>query len=151
MGDAPFLSIPLISSTGLRPANPDSATSSPMGQSSEELKNTPAGRKLLKAAQEFEANLLSSWWEEAEKDLKDPLGGDELGSGFDGLKGMAMNTMAMTMVKAGGVGISRMVFRSLEPALRRKLQEQNGPTAPGSGDPQPADQTSASKTGGSPD
>ena len=148
MGDAPFLSTPLISTTSLRPAHADSAPSSPASQSEKELKNTPAGRKLLKAAQEFEANLLSSWWEEAEKDLKDPLGGDELGSGFDGLKGMAMNTMAMSMVKAGGVGISRMIFHSFEPALRRKLDEQNDPMGPGDGGQNQTSQTSASRTGG---
>jgi hypothetical protein len=135
-------------SRNLPSLNTGSAPSPTPGQASEEeLKNTPAGRKLLKAAREFEANLLSSWWEEAEKDLQDPLGG-ELGSGFDGLKGMAMNTMAMSMVKAGGVGISRMIFRSLEPALRRKLQEQTGPIDPGHDGQNQASQTSVSKTGG---
>jgi hypothetical protein len=81
----------------------------------------------MKAAQEFEANLLSSWWEEAEKGIHDSMGGEQgLGSGFDGLKGLAMHNMAMSMVKSGGIGISRMIFHSLEPALRRKLQDQTG-------------------------
>jgi hypothetical protein len=85
------------------------------------LRNTPAGHKLLKAAQEFEANLISSWWEEAEKDLDDRSGGT-LGSGLDGLKGFAMNAVAMGIAGAGGLGIARMIFHSLEPALRRSLQ-----------------------------
>jgi hypothetical protein len=104
------------------------APAAPSSQASEDaLRNTPVGRKLMKAAQEFEANLLSSWWEEAEKGIKDSMGGEqELGSGFDGLKGLAMNDMAMSIVKSGGIGISRMIFHSLEPALRRKLQDQKG-------------------------
>jgi hypothetical protein len=85
------------------------------------LRNTPAARKLVKAAQEFEANLISSWWQQAEKDLDDRSGGT-LGSGLDGLKGFAMNAVAMGIVGAGGLGIARMIFHSLEPALRRSLQ-----------------------------
>ena len=92
------------------------------------LKNTPAGRKLMKATQEFEANLLTSWWEEAEKGLKNSLGG-ELGSGLDGLKGLAMHSMAMGMAQAGGIGIARAIFHSLEPALRRQLTEETGSAA----------------------
>ncbi len=113
----------------LKPLNsPSAAPASPAAasQASEDaLKNTPTGRKLMKAAQEFEANLISSWWEEAEKGIHDTMGGEqELGSGFDGLKGLAMHNMAMGMVQSGGIGISRMIFHSLEPALRRKLQDQ---------------------------
>lgn len=117
------------------------ASADPSSQASEDaLRNTPVGRKLMKAAQEFEANLLSSWWEEAEKGIKDSMGGEEgLGSGFDGLKGLAMNNMAMSMVKSGGIGISRMIFHSLEPALRRKLQDQTGPATQTQGGQGPPD------------
>jgi len=95
------------------------------------LRNTLAGRKLLKAAQEFEAHLISSWWQEAEKDLDDRSGG-ALGSGLDGLKGVAMNAVATGIVGAGGLGIARMIFHSLAPALRRNLQE-SGPASDGKG------------------
>ncbi len=103
-------------------------------QASEDaLRNTPAGRKLLKAAQEFEAHLISSWWEDAEKDLDDRSGG-ALGSGLDGLKGLAMNAVSMAVVGAGGLGIARMIFHSLEPALRRNLQDSGQiPDAKGAG------------------
>lgn len=116
-----------------------SASASPSNQASEDaLKNTPTGRKLMKAAQEFEANLLSSWWEEAEKGLHDTMGGEQgLGSGFDGLKGLAMNNMAMSMVKSGGIGMSRMIFHSLEPALRRKLQDQTAAASKAEGGQSP--------------
>ena len=87
------------------------------------LENSAAGRKLLKATREFEADLITSWWQEAEKDFKDS-GGGELGSGLDGLKNVAMNSLAESMVKSGGLGIARMIFHSLEPALRRKLEQQ---------------------------
>jgi len=99
------------------------------------LRNTPAGRKVLKAAEEFEAHLISSWWQEAEKDLDDRSGGT-LGSGLDGLKGFAMNAVAMGIVGAGGLGIARMIFHSLEPALRRNLQDA-GPVPDSKGVEQP--------------
>jgi len=107
-------------------SSPAPASAAASGPASEDaLRNTPEGRKLMKAAQEFEANLLSSWWEEAEKGIQDTMGGQqELGSGFEGLKGVAMHNMAMSVVQSGGIGISRMIFHSLEPALRRKLQDQ---------------------------
>ena len=95
----------------------------------QELENSPAGRKLLKAARDFEADLISSWWQEAEKDLHDSSSG-ALGSGFDGLKGLAMNTLAESMVKGGGLGIARMVFHSLAPALERKLRQETSASAP---------------------
>jgi hypothetical protein len=103
----------------------DNITTSPApaSESEDALRNTRVGRKLLSAAQEFEAHLISSWWEEAEKDLDDRSGG-ALGSGLDGMKGVAMNSVAMGIVKAGGIGIARMIFHSLEPALRRKLEEE---------------------------
>ena len=101
----------------------------------------------MKAAQEFEANLLSSWWEEAEKGIHDSMGGEQgLGSGFDGLKGLAMHTMAMGMVQSGGIGISRMIFHSLEPALRRKLQDQTGSPSQAQGGPM-ASGTATKKSG----
>jgi hypothetical protein len=34
-----------------------------------------------------------------------------------------MNAVAMGIVGAGGLGIARMIFHSLEPALRRNLQD----------------------------
>jgi hypothetical protein len=112
------------------PASAAASSQAASNQSSEDaLRNTPTGRKLMKAAQEFEANLLSSWWEEAEKGLHDTMGGEqELGSGFDGMKGMVMHNMATSIVQSGGIGISRMIFHSLEPALRRKLQDQTAST-----------------------
>lgn len=112
-------------------SSPAPASAAASGPASEDaLRNTPEGRKLMKAAQEFEANLLSSWWEEAEKGIQDTMGGQqELGSGFEGLKGVAMHNMAMSVVQSGGIGISRMIFHSLEPALRRKLQDQTASTS----------------------
>jgi hypothetical protein len=115
-----------------------SAAAAASGPTSEEmLEKSPAGRKLLKATREFEADLITSWWQEAEKDMPDS-GGGELGSGMDGLKNVAMNSLAENMVKAGGLGISRMIFHSLEPALRRKLEQETSAAA-ASGSSQPTE------------
>jgi len=133
----------------LKPLNSPSAAAASGQASDDALKSTPVGRKLMKAAQEFEANLLSSWWEEAEKGIHDSMGGEQgLGSGFDGLKGLAMHNMAMNMVKSGGIGISRMIFHSLEPALRRKLQDQTGSASQTPNSQSPADAaTTGNKSG----
>jgi Rod binding domain-containing protein len=106
------------------------ATAGSIEATEKALENSPAGRKLLKATREFEADLITSWWQEAEKGIKD-LGSGDLGSGLDGLKNVAMNSLAENMVKAGGLGIARMIFRNLEPALRRKMQAE-GEAGPGS-------------------
>jgi len=144
-------SVPAIA-PNLKPLNGASAapaSSAPSSQASDDaLRNTPVGRKLMKAAQEFEANLLSSWWEEAEKGIHDSMGGEQgLGSGFDGLKGLAMHNMAMSMVQSGGIGISRMIFHSLEPALRRKLQDQTAAASQPAGGPSPTDAANTSDKG----
>lgn len=145
-------SVPPISASTKLLNTPSAAPASPAAPSSQgssdALQNTPVGRKLMKAAQEFEANLLSSWWEEAEKGIHDSMGGgQELGSGFDGLKGLAMHNMAMSIVQSGGIGISRMIFHSLEPALRRKLQDQAGSASQAAGTPRLSDAASSSNKG----
>jgi hypothetical protein len=55
--------------------------------------------------------------------------------------------MAMGMVQSGGIGISRMIFHSLEPALRRKLQDQTGSASPAQGGPKPAGAANTSDKG----
>jgi len=142
------MSIALTQLTGLNPSDKLPETTASMAQTGEDaLRNTPAGHKLLKATQEFEAQLISSWWEEAEKGLDDGMGGS-LGSGMDGLKGLAMNSVAMGMVKAGGIGMARMIFHSLEPALRRKLQEEGTSGQAPQGQDGKASQKSSNNGGG---
>ena len=84
------------------------------------LRQTRAGRRLLEATAEFEAMLICSWWQEAEKGIRDPFQGS-MSAGLDGLKNVAMKALATKTALTGGIGISRMLFHALEPALKRKL------------------------------
>jgi Rod binding domain-containing protein len=85
--------------------------------------DTPAAHKLLKSAQEFEAMLISSLWQEMEDGLKDFSGG-ELDSGSDTLQKMGISTVAQAMASSGkGIGIAAMIYRSLAPALSGEPKE----------------------------
>jgi Rod binding domain-containing protein len=71
-------------------------------------------QKIEKAAQEFEGMLLSALWKSMGEDLKDSLGnsdGDSAGSSF---VDMGLQAASAAMAKAGGVGIGRMLLKSLE-------------------------------------
>ena len=87
-----------------------SATRDPQG-----LENSPQARKLRDATQEFEGFLVSSWWQNMEKSLGES---EDSGSpGFDTMKGLAIQTMTKGLAASGGLGIARMMFHQLAPAL----------------------------------
>jgi len=68
--------------------------------------------KLRKAAREFEAMLLSSWW----KSMKEsglPGGEDDSDPGKDTLDQLGMQAMSAAVAKGGGIGIAAMLVKSL--------------------------------------
>lgn len=75
--------------------------------------------KIEKAAHDFEAVLLSHWLEQAEQSFGSVPGADggenEDGDpGKDQFQGMAMQALAGSLTKAGGIGIAKMIIRQLE-------------------------------------
>ncbi len=80
-------------------------------------KDSPEARKLRKSAQEFEAILVSSWWQEMQNSFQDPETEQE--AGFDTLQQLGFQSMAMAIAGSGGIGLARMVFHKLAPALGR--------------------------------
>jgi Rod binding domain-containing protein len=71
--------------------------------------------KLRKSTQEFEAMLVSSWWQEMQNSFHDP--DEEQEAGSDTMQQIGFQSMAMAMAASGGIGLARMVFHHLAPAL----------------------------------
>jgi peptidoglycan hydrolase FlgJ len=87
---------------------------------------SPAHKKLVKAAQEFEGILISQLLGDFKEGLS-PLGGDSAPAGSDTLNSLAIQTLSGALARRGGLGIGPMLIRQLEPSLNR------GQGAPGGG------------------
>jgi Rod binding domain-containing protein len=79
---------------------------------------TPAYRKLRKAAQDFEGLLIAELWDQSSTDYSS-LPGETQTAGPDTLKSLAIQTMSVALAQRGGLGIARMLVRQLEPSLNR--------------------------------
>jgi Rod binding domain-containing protein len=80
---------------------------------------TPAHRKLRKAAQEFESILISDLW----KDFGTSFGtfaGEAQPVGSDTLNSLAIETISTAMAQRGGLGIAQMLVQKLAPCLNRR-------------------------------
>lgn len=87
--------------------------------------SSPAARKLFSECQKFEALLVGNLWSEMEQGLS--FGSAGLGGGSDPgagtIQGFGIQSAAVGLAQAGGVGLARMLYRQLAPALN--------PAAPG--------------------
>jgi len=75
---------------------------------------TARAEKLKTSTEEFESYLVTSWWEKMEKTFGDT---EKHPAGFETLNNMGLHALTMAMAKAGGLGIARMLYHKLEPAL----------------------------------
>lgn len=87
--------------------------------------SSPAARKLFSDCQKFEALLIGNLWNEMEQGLSFGDAGLGAGSdpGADTMQGFGIQSAATGLAQAGGVGLARMLYRQLAPAL--------APAAPG--------------------
>ena len=84
--------------------------------------NTPAERKLHKAAAEFESLLLANLWKSMKSSLastdsdsdSDPDSGD---AAHQSLEELGIDSMSSAVGKAGGLGIGKLILKYLEPKL----------------------------------
>jgi len=79
---------------------------------------TPAHRKLRKAAQDFEAILISQLLGDFKTGFSS-LTGDAPLAGSDTLNSLALQAMSSALASRGGLGIGQMLVRQLEPSLNR--------------------------------
>lgn len=74
--------------------------------------------KITKAGKDFESILLGSWLQQAESTFATVPGGDgeEDDSGKEQFQGIAMQALAGSMTKSGGIGIAKMISQHLHSA-----------------------------------
>lgn len=72
--------------------------------------------KIEKAGKDFESILLGSWLQKAESSFASVPGGDEdpdADAGKDQFQGIAMQALAGSLTKSGGIGIAKMITQHL--------------------------------------
>ncbi|MGO8793110.1 MAG: hypothetical protein ACLQVL_37840 [Terriglobia bacterium] len=84
---------------------------------------TPAHKKLRKAAREFEGILISQLWGEFQTSLSS-LSGDAPLAGSDTLNSLAIQTLSAALANRGGLGIGEMLVHQLERSLHGGQQNQ---------------------------
>lgn len=93
--------------------------------------------KVQKAAQDFESVLVGQWLEQAEKSFATVPGGDpdqKADPGHDQLQSIAMQSLASSLTKSGGLGIASMIVKHLTNNDQiPKSAEQNGDAGTGAG------------------
>jgi Rod binding domain-containing protein len=91
------------------------------------MQNLPVAvqhQKITKASQEFEGLLLSALWKSMGDGLKSSLGGGEEDSGGSSFIDMGLQAVSSGMAASGGVGIGRMLLKSLEKEIQPdKIQD----------------------------
>jgi len=73
-----------------------------------------AKQKIQKAAQEFEGMLLSALWKSMGENMKESLDGSDGDSSSSSFVDMGLQAVGAAMAKSGGIGIGRMLVKSLE-------------------------------------
>ena len=84
--------------------------------------DSPRAQKLLHSAQEFEAILVSSWWQQMQQTFSDP--SEDSDPGSETMRSMGIQSMAMAMAKSGGIGLARMMYHELAPAIAQGHAEE---------------------------
>ncbi|MGA2097386.1 MAG: hypothetical protein ABSH39_13880 [Candidatus Acidiferrum sp.] len=87
------------------------------------VSNTPAGRRLRKAAADFEGMLISSLWKSMKSTFADE--DDSADPAHDTIDDLGIQTMSNAVAKAGGFGLGNLLLKHLEPMLAKSMH-QNG-------------------------
>ena len=111
----------------IAPLNPGLATLAQRqeGASASSQAESPAHKKLRKAAQEFEGILISQLLGEFKMGLSS-LAGDSPLAGSETLNSLAVQTLSSAMAGRGGFGIGKMLVKQLEPGLNRGNADTGG-------------------------
>ena len=103
--------------TGMNPGLPASVRQQE-GVSAPGSPETPAHKKLCKAAQEFEGILISQLLEDFKVGTSS-FAGDAPLAGSDTLNSLAVQTLSTALAGRGGLGIGQMPVHQREPSLDR--------------------------------
>jgi Rod binding domain-containing protein len=81
--------------------------------------------KIDKAAKDFESILLSNWLQQAEQSFASLPGSEEdedADSGKEQFQGIAMQSLGASLVASGGIGIAKMIAKSLHKAEDARVE-----------------------------
>ena len=81
--------------------------------------STKDDAKIEKSAKDFESILLSNWLQQAEQSFGSLPGSeneDDLDSGKEQFQGIAMQSLGASLTASGGIGIAKMIAKSLHKA-----------------------------------
>jgi Rod binding domain-containing protein len=78
--------------------------------------SNPQTRKLFEACQQFEGMLIANLWDEMEQGT-DISGLDSGDPGASTMQGLGIQSAAMAIAHAGGVGLARILYRALAPRI----------------------------------
>ncbi len=108
----------LSSQTGALDAQADKLLKRAQTASATGLASTKEDAKIKKAGSDFESILLGSWLQQAENSFATVPGGDEedSDSSKDQFQGIAMQALAGSLTKSGGIGIAKMITQHLHSA-----------------------------------
>jgi Rod binding domain-containing protein len=107
-----------------------SAASEPININADKLLHqTPSSStvnsKIDKSSKDFESILLSSWLQQAEQSFGSLPGsddGDDADSGKEQFQGIAMQSLGASLVASGGIGIAKMIAKSLHKAEDARVE-----------------------------
>jgi len=100
--------------------------------SSNQAPSSKEDAKIQKAGNDFESILLGSWLQQAEQSFATVPGGDgedDGESGRDQFQGIAMQALAGSLTKSGGIGIAKMITQHLHSAADAEKAHEATPEA----------------------
>ncbi|RXH57252.1 rod-binding protein [Granulicella sibirica] len=107
------------SQTGMLDAQADKLLKQTRSAATGDASSSKEDAKIAKAGTDFESILLGSWLQQAESTFATVPGGDgeeDSDSGKDQFQGIAMQALAGSMTKSGGIGIAKMITQHLHSA-----------------------------------
>ena len=104
--------------TAAHPGLPTLTNRQPGTISADASPESPAHKKLRKAAQEFEGMLISQLLGEFKVGFS-TLGGETPMAGSETLNSLAIESLSTALARRGGLGIGQMLVHQLEPSLNR--------------------------------
>jgi Rod binding domain-containing protein len=85
--------------------------------------------KIEKSAKDFESILLSNWLQQAEQSFGSLPGAedeDDADSGKEQFQGIAMQSLGASLTASGGIGIAKMIAKSLHKAEDARVERESG-------------------------
>jgi Rod binding domain-containing protein len=121
-----------MGTSAIGPGTMSSQTSVQQAQESQMLQQVSSAKaandtaKIEKGAKQFEAMLLSTWLQEAEKSFGTAPGSedgdDEGATGRDQMMSLGVQSMSEAMANSGGIGIAKMIAKAME-ATAQKVED----------------------------